>query len=107
MTNLEPNNYRSSHFPNSLSLTAQSIGLSAADRTNIQGKIGQIHSIFKRVINVTVRDTRLLSVVGQEVGQGPLNIVVNIPSHINLMAIRIKRGDIVTRIGESIIIGEN
>jgi hypothetical protein len=52
-------------------------------------------------------ENRLISLVGQEVGQGSLNILMNIPKYINLLAIGIKRGDIVTRVGESIVIGEN
>ena len=107
MTNSESPYYRSDHYAKSLFLNAQSIGLSAYDRIQIQGKIGQIHSIFQRVINITVLENRLISLVGQEVGQGPLNILVNIPNHIDLSTIGIKRGEIVTRVGDSIVIGEN
>ncbi|KKM60707.1 hypothetical protein LCGC14_1539160 [marine sediment metagenome] len=107
MTDSESPYYRSGHQAKSLYLNAQSIGLSADDRIQIQGKIGLIHSIFQRVINITVLENQLISLVGQEVGQGPLNILVNIPKHINLLTIGIKRGDIVTRVGESIVIGEN
>ncbi len=109
MTDLESPYYRSNsgHHAKTLYLNAQSIGLSADNRIQIQGKIGLIHSIFQRVINITVLQNRLISLVGQEVGQGPLNILVNIPNHINLSTIGIKRGDIVARVGESIVIGEN
>jgi len=107
MTDSESPYYRSDHHARSLYLNAQSIGLSAYDRIQIQGKIGLIHSIFQRVINITVLENRLISLVGQEIGQGPLNILTNIPNHINLSTIGIKKGDIVTRIGESIVIGEN
>ncbi len=107
LTDSESPYYRSGHQSKSLYLNAQSIGLSANDRIQIQGKIGLIHSIFQRVINITVLENRLISLVGQEVGQGPLNILVNIPNHINLSTIGIKKGDIVTRVGESIVIGEN
>ena len=107
MTDSKSPYYRSHHHAKSLYLNAQSIGLSAYDRIQIQGKIGLIHSIFQRVINITVLEDRLISLVGQEVGQGPLNILVNIPNHINLSTVGIKKGDIVTRVRESIIIGEN
>ena len=107
MTDSESPYYRSGYSAKSLYLNAQSIGLSAADRIQIQGKIGLIHSIFQRVINITVLENRLISLVGQEVGQGPLNILVNIPYHINLLTIGIKKGDVVTRVSESIVIGEN
>ncbi|KKL72480.1 hypothetical protein LCGC14_2084480, partial [marine sediment metagenome] len=107
MTDSESPYYRSGHHAKSLYLNAQSIGLSANDRIQIQGKIGLIHSIFQRVINITVLENRLISMVGQEVGQGPLNILVNIPNHINLLTIGVKKGDIVTRVGELIVIGEN
>jgi len=91
----------------SLLLSARSIGLSAEDRIKPNGKIGFIHSIFQRVINIAIPKNRLISIVGQEVGQGPLNILVRIPSQVDLTAIEIKRGDPVTRVGESIIIGRN
>jgi hypothetical protein len=107
MTDLESTYHRSGQCAKSLYLNAQSIGLSADERIQIQGKIGVIHSIFQRVINITVLENCLISLVGQEVGQGPLNILVNIPNHINLSTIGIKKGDIVTRIGKSIVIGEN
>ncbi|MCW4040446.1 MAG: DUF2877 domain-containing protein [Candidatus Bathyarchaeota archaeon] len=107
MTDSESPYHRSGHHAKSFYMNAQSIGLSADDRIQIQGKIGMIHSIFQRVINITVLENRLISLVGQEVGQGPLNILVNIPNHIDLSAIGIKRGDNVERIGELIVIGEN
>lgn len=107
MTDSKSPYYRSGHQSKSLYLNAQSIGLTAYDRIQIQGKIGLIHSIFQRVINITVLGDRLISLVGQDVGQGSLNILVNIPNHINLVTIGIKRGDIVTRVGDSILIGEN
>ncbi len=107
MTDSESGYYRSGHYTKSLCLDAHSIGVSAADRIQIQGKIGLIHSIFKRVINITVLENRLISMVGQEVGQGPLNILVNIPIGMNLTTIGIKKGDVVTRVGESLIVGEN
>lgn len=107
MTDLKSPYYRSGQCTKSLYLNAQSIGLSADYRIQIQGKIGMIHSIFQRVINIIMLENRLISLVGQEVGQGPLNILVNIPNHINLSTIGIKKGDIVSRVGESIVIGEN
>ncbi len=107
MTDSETPYHRLNHNIKSLYLNAQSIGLSVYDRIQKQGKIGLIHSIFQRVINIIVLENRLFSLVGQEVGQGPLNILVNIPNHIDLSTIGIKKGDTVTRIGESIVIGEN
>ena len=107
MTNSESSYYRSNYPTKSFYLNARSIGLSADERIQTQGKMGLIHSIFQRVINITVLENRLISLVGQEVGQGPLNILVNIPIHINLSSIGIKKGDIVTRVGEMIVIGED
>ncbi|OLS19344.1 MAG: hypothetical protein HeimC2_41800, partial [Candidatus Heimdallarchaeota archaeon LC_2] len=106
------NNSRSSYYLTDnhvdfLYLDAYSIGVSADLRVKKQGKIGIIHSIFQRVINITVSENRLISIVGQEVGQGPLNILLNIPIKLNLTTIGVKIGDIVTRIGGLIIIGEN
>ncbi|MHA2007478.1 MAG: DUF2877 domain-containing protein [Promethearchaeota archaeon] len=99
--------HRSGLHAKPLYLNAQSIGISASNRIQRLGKIGYVHSIFQHVINITVMENRLISLVGQEVGQGSLNILMNIPKYINLLAIGIKRGDIVTRVGESIVIGEN
>jgi hypothetical protein len=107
MTDSESPYYRLGHHAKSLYLNTQSIGLSANERIQTQGKIGLVHSIFQRVINITTLENRLITLVGQEVGRGPLNILVNIPNNINLSTIGIKRGDIVTRVGESIVIGEN
>jgi hypothetical protein len=107
MTDSESPYYRLGHHAKSLYLNTQSIGLSANERIQTQGKIGLVHSIFQRVINITTLENRLITLVGQEVGRGPLNILVNIPNNINLSTIGIKRGDIITRVGESIVIGEN
>jgi len=107
MTDSESRYYGSGHHGKSLYLNAQSIGLSADERIQKQGTIGLIHSIFQRVINITVLENRLISLAGKEIGQGPLNILVNIPNHINLLTIGIKEGDVIKRVGESIVIGEN
>ncbi|MFX1292990.1 MAG: DUF2877 domain-containing protein [Promethearchaeota archaeon] len=107
MTDSKSQLYGSGHDAKSLYLNAQSIGLSANERIQIKGKIGLVHSIFQRVINIKVLENRLISLVGQEIGEGPLNILVDIPNHINLSTIGIKSGDTVTRVGKSIVIGQN
>lgn len=90
-----------------LYLDALSIGINAENRIKVEGKIGFVHSIFDRVINITSAKNNLISIVGREVGQGPLNIVSNIPSKVNLATIGLKEGDVVTKNGNLIIIGEN
>jgi hypothetical protein len=107
MTDQDPINYLFENHGETLYLNALSKGLSAEDRIQIQGKIGLIHSVFQRVINISVSEKQLISIVDQEVGHGPLNILVNIPTSTNLTTIGIKMGDIVTRAGELIILGDN
>lgn len=96
-----------SNVTGSLYLEAHSIGISAADRIKEKGKLGFIHSIFDRVINITSSKNNLISLVGEEIGMGPLNIVSNIPPKVDFTATGIKEGDLVTRLGNLIIIGEN
>jgi hypothetical protein len=97
----------SRHTAKLLSWNARSIGLPANDRIHVQGKIGVVHSIFRRVINITALENRLITVVGQEVGQGPLNILVDIPGSLDLLTIGINKGDTVSQVDDTIVIGEN
>ena len=50
-------------------------------------------------------ENHLISLVGEEIGHGSLNILVNFPTHINLTTMGIKVGDVVIRVGESIVVG--
>lgn len=81
-----------------LCLDTISIGLTARIR-NVSGKIGIVHSVFEKVINISIGD-HLISIVGKMVGNGSLNIVVNNPDDLDFR-MRVKRGDTVT-LGETI-----
>lgn len=106
MTDSESTYIGSGKHAASLHLSAHSIGLSVTDRIQL-GKIGKIHSTFQRVINIVTLKNRLISLVGQEVGQGPFNILVNIPTYMDLINVGVNKGDVVTRVGKLIVIGKN
>ncbi|MGY5861721.1 MAG: DUF2877 domain-containing protein [Candidatus Thorarchaeota archaeon] len=84
-----------------------SIGFTAAKHIAEHCKIGQVHSVFRRVVNVLVPDGRLISVVCKDIGNGPFNIVVNAPPYMSMKHIGVKRNHEVLRVDDSIVIGDN
>ncbi len=76
--------------------SAVSIGSVAALRMT-KGVEGQVHSVFRRVINLEIPNEGLISLVGSEIGRGPLYISVEIPPHIDFTTISVERGDRVIR----------
>jgi hypothetical protein len=89
-----------------LFFNAISIGLTANYRI-AYGGIGKIHSVFEHVINIILLD-HLISIVGTNVGMGPLNIVINIPDDLDFTLI-LKKGDPISldediNVGDSLII---
>lgn len=87
-------------------LEATSIGPTAARNLN-QDRIGQVHSVFTRVVNVLTSGNRLISVVGADVGNGPINIVTNLPQSMSMTSIGIKKNDEVLNVDGSIVLGNN
>ncbi len=107
MTDLNSHTISSSFSDNSMILNSLSIGISVNKKIQDQGDLGWIHSIFERVINICIRGNSLISIVGKEIGNGPLNILVDVPPNINLLTAGIKIGDLVTRSGDLITLGDN
>jgi len=90
----------------SLHVEATSVGPTAA-RSLDQDRIGQVHSVFTRVVNVLTSGNRLISVVGADVGNGPINIVTNLPQSTSMASIGIRKNDEVLNVDGSIVLGKN
>lgn len=89
-----------------LYLEATSLSSTAARSLN-QERIGQIHSVFTRVVNVLTSGNRLISVVGADVGNGPINVVTNMPQSMSMTSIGIGKNDEVLNVDGSILMGKN
>jgi hypothetical protein len=87
-------------------LEATSFGSTAARSLN-QERIGQVHSVFTRVVNVLTSGNRLISVVGADVGNGPINIVTNLPRSMSMTSIGMGKNDEVLNVDGSIVLGNN
>ncbi|MHA2377818.1 MAG: DUF2877 domain-containing protein [Candidatus Thorarchaeota archaeon] len=86
--------------------SAFSLG-SVAARRMTKGVIGHVHSIFRRVINIEIPDEGLISLVGQEIGRGPLYISVEMPEQIDLTAIGVDRNHTALRADNLVRVSEN
>ena len=86
--------------------SAVSIGSVAALRMT-KGVEGQVHSVFRRVINLEIPGEGLISLVGHEIGRGPLYISVEIPTHIDFTTIGVDRGHRVIRVDNLVRVSEN
>ena len=86
--------------------SAVSIGSVAALRMT-KGVEGQVHSVFRRVINIEIPNEGLVSLVGHEIGRGPLFISVEIPAHIDFTTIDVERGHKVIRDDDLVRVSEN
>jgi len=83
------------------------IGSTAARCILNKTRIGSVHSVFRRVINIRVPGNRLISVVRADVGRGPINIGVSVPMSANFALMGVEQKNEVLRIDDSIIIGNN
>ena len=73
-------------------LNAISIGSAAANR--IKGRrrvIGRVHSIFSGAIDVTLQGGSMISIVREEVGSGPINIVTDLPRGRSMAELGVKK----------------
>src|SRR2546428_14158418 len=87
-------------------LNATSIGSAAANR--IRGKrraIGRVHSIFSGAIDVTLRGGLMVSIVREEVGRGPINIVTDLPRGRSMAELGVKKNAELLRKDGEILIG--
>jgi len=88
-------------------LEANSIGLTAARRISNEGRIGQVHSVFKSVLNILIPDKHLVSVVREDVGNGPINIVTNLRPDVSITATGVRINQEISKIHDLIIIGDH
>jgi len=87
-------------------LEAISIGSTAASRIPDYGRIGTVHSVFRRVFNILIPSKRLISVVREDVGRGPINIVTNLPEYMSMTSVGVKKNHRVMKVDDSIIVGD-
>ena len=86
-------------------LNATSIGFAAANRIRGRRAIGRVHSIFSGAIDVTLRDGSMISIVREEVGSGPINIVTDLPRGRSMAELGDKKNAEVLRKDGEILIG--
>ena len=86
-------------------LNATSIGFAAANRIRGRRAIGRVHSIFSGAIDVTLRDGSMISIVREEVGSGPINIVTDLPRERSMAELGVKKNAEVLRKDGEILIG--
>lgn len=88
-------------------LEAISIGSTAASRILGHERIGIVHSVFRRVFNILIPSKRLISVVREDVGRGPINIVINLPQSMSMTSVGVEKNQRVMKVDDSIIVGNN
>jgi len=103
MSSEEKEFFRSSMLIRPLRLVAISIGSIACKRLN-QERIGQVHSVFRRVFNVLTPENRLICVVRRDVQRGPINVVTNLPQWISMTSIGVRENYEVLKVGGSITV---
>jgi len=89
----------------SYTLTATWIGFAAANRIRGRGAIGRVHSIFSGAIDVVLRGGSMVSIVREEVGSGPTNIVTDLPRKMSMAELGVEKSDKVLRKSGEIRIG--
>jgi len=66
-------------------LSAVSIGVGAYNLiSQLMGEVGYISSVFKRTFHIKTLNEGIISVVNKSVGNGPLNIIVEIPTYMTM-----------------------
>src|SRR2546422_5917175 len=86
-------------------LNATSIGSAAANWIRGRGRIGRVLSIFSGAIDVTLRGDWMISIVREEVGSGPINIVTDLPRGRSMAELGVKKNAEVLRKDGEILIG--
>ena len=86
-------------------MVATFIGTSAADRIKERGIIGRVHSVFGGAIEVIVPGGSMFSVVREDVGAGPINILTNLPVGKRMTETGVEGGQEVVRRGEDLVVG--
>ncbi len=86
-------------------LVAKSIGSSAAVRIEGSGVIGRVHSVFGGAIDVTATTGSMFSIVREDSGAGPVNIVTNFSVGKRMTEMEVESGQEVERRGEELVVG--
>lgn len=86
-------------------LCAISVGSVALKKIQLEGRLGRVHSIFRRAFNILTEDTRIITVVQEELGRGPTNIVLGSSSSPDMTRLGIRVNDTVLRTREIIEVG--
>jgi len=73
-------------------LQARIVGASVIRRIRMYRNLGRVHSVFNEVFNIVTENEELISVVSQNVGPGPINIVVDLPRHSTMFSLGVKQG---------------
>ncbi len=81
---------------------AMSIGTRAAGRLHQHGRV---HSVFGRVCNLVTRDDLLVSLVAPVVGNGPANVILDVPDDIDFRAQGLREGQVVRQVGRTLHVG--
>jgi len=88
-------------------LQAKTVGASAVRRVRMHRSLGRVHSVFKEVFNIVTENEELISVVSQNVGPGPINIVVDLPSQLTMFSLGVSQGQLVFSEGDMLLISSN
>lgn len=71
-----------------------------------RGVIGEVHSVFERVFNVITMDKGLISIAKRDVPKSPINVIVDVPPHLRMPHLGIKRGMNVSGVRDVLLIGD-
>jgi len=86
-------------------LKATSIGSTAANRIKEKGLIGRVHSVFSGAIDVVMPGGHMISVVREDVGEGPINIVTELPAEMSMTKLGVESNQDVLRRSDGILFG--
>ncbi len=86
-------------------LSATSIGSTAATRIMGRRIIGRVHSVFSGAIDIIMPGGSMISVVREEVGRGPINIVTDFPAGRSMTELGVESNQAVLGVNEEILIG--
>lgn len=105
MNDPTPKKHARENMKSGAKFSAVFIGSVAALRMT-KGVEGHVHSVFRRVINIEIPNEGLVSLVGHEIGRGPLYISVEIPAHIDFTTIGVEKSHRVIRDSNLIRVSE-
>ncbi len=86
-------------------LAVTSIGSTAANRIRGRKVIGRVHSVFNGAIDIIMPGGSMISVVREEVGRGPINIITDFPAGRSMTELGVESNQGVLGKNKEIIIG--